>query len=209
MLPGLVAGMVLHELGHAVAARSQGDHTAEMDGRITINPLKHIDPVGSILLPAMGLFLGGFLFGWAKPVPVNPRNFNNYKKGMIITALAGPAMNVLLVIISFWTFHLAQKFQIDNYHLNQILQSTMKINLILGAFNLIPLPPLDGSKILSTLLPYQFLNYYDKIEQYANFIFIFLLVSGLFRVVIKPFILLMELIIIPINYLFVYLVSFL
>lgn len=203
MLPGLIAGMVLHELGHAVMAKYQGDNTAERYGRITMNPLKHMDPLGSIILPAIGLISGGFLFGWAKPVPINPQNFKNYKKGMILTSLAGPAMNIFLMIISFWMIFLSKKLQINNNYLYQILQSTIQINLILGAFNLIPIPPLDGSKILSVLLPYHLVKYYSVVEQYANIIFILILVSGLFHTIIYPFKLFINLIVFPFNYIFI------
>ena len=160
-LPVLVFSIVLHEVAHGWAARWQGDNTAYMLGRLTLNPIPHIDPIGSILVPAiLSLMPGGLIFGWAKPVPVNPRNFRNFKRGDIIVSLAGVAVNLLLAIVfifvmagSEWLIRLAPDMISSWSILRAMAMYGIQINLVLMLFNLIPIPPLDGSHVFYYLLP--------------------------------------------------------
>ncbi len=176
--------VVIHEVSHGLAARALGDKTAEYEGRLTLNPLKHLDPFGSIILPLI-LFLthAGFIIGWAKPVPYNPYNFDiKWRKwGDAFVAIAGPLSNILLALI----FGLLLRFSpmliglfgydlINTEATVRILQTIIPLfqtivitNLSLAIFNLVPIPPLDGSKIVSALIPYQYRNITYKIERYA------------------------------------------
>jgi Zn-dependent protease len=161
MLPPLIFSIVLHEVAHGWVAKKQGDPTAYMLGRLTLNPIPHIDPVGSLLVPAMlALLPGGFLFGWAKPVPVNPRNFRNFKRGDILVSLAGVTANLLLAIVFVFVMALAEWLMVVAPGLLltwRILDAMalfgVQINLVLMLFNLIPVPPLDGSHVFYYLLP--------------------------------------------------------
>ena len=165
--------VVIHEVMHGFAAEYFGDHTARHAGRLTLNPIAHIDLFGSIILPAV-LFISKapFLFGWAKPVPYNPENLTNRRWGTIAVAVAGVAANFLIAII----FGLIIRFSIA-FNLPEgfytITSTIVIVNLALGLFNLVPIPPLDGSKILFSLLPYSFYKVIGLIERYG---FIFLLV---------------------------------
>ena len=168
----LIFSVVIHEVSHGYAALLLGDHTAEYEGRLTLNPVKHIDPFGSLLLPAMSYFLGGFIFGWAKPVPYNPYNLRNQKWGPAIVGAAGPAANISLAVI----FGLVVRFLadgaagsvgmfVDNFI--TIASTIALLNLVLAIFNLIPIPPLDGSKVLFALLPYEWRGLQFFLERYG------------------------------------------
>ena len=149
----LIMSVVIHEVSHGYAADSLGDPTARLAGRLTLNPLKHLDPFGSVLLPALTYLFGGFIFGWAKPVPYNPYNLKNQRWGPAVVAGAGPLANILIALI----FGLAVRF-FGNFlaaGFVQIALAIIFINLILAIFNLVPIPPLDGSKILFAALPYR------------------------------------------------------
>lgn len=193
----LIFSVVIHEVSHGYAALSLGDRTAQNEGRLTLNPIRHIDPFGSILLPAFTLFLGGFVFGWAKPVPYNPYNLRNQKWGSAIVGAAGPLANISLALV----FGLALRFLptfLDSgviqgsYLLNLItIMSTITLlNLVLAVFNFIPIPPLDGSKVLFAVLPYHWRNLQNFLEHYGFFVlllFIFFLSRWIFPVVIFLF----------------------
>ncbi|OIO50275.1 MAG: site-2 protease family protein [Candidatus Brennerbacteria bacterium CG_4_8_14_3_um_filter_43_14] len=164
----LIFSVVIHEVSHGYAAKMQGDDTAEHMGRLTLNPLRHIDPVGSVILP---LFLyitsrlaGGplFLFGWAKPVPYNPLNLKNMRWGQLLVAAAGPFSNLAIATV----FGLCVRFGIApiDAPLGILFYAIASINVMLGVFNLTPIPPLDGSKILFAFLPRQ----WDAVEQFLN-----------------------------------------
>ena len=161
MLPVLIFSIVLHEVAHGWVAKQQGDPTAAMLGRLTLNPIPHIDPLGSLLVPAiMALAPGGFILGWAKPVPINPRNFRNFKRGDILVSLAGVFVNFLLGIAfaivaagSVWLMRLAPDLSATWLVLNSMALYGVQINFILMLFNLIPIPPLDGSHVFAYLLP--------------------------------------------------------
>jgi Zn-dependent protease len=167
----LVMSVVIHEVSHGYAAYLQGDPTAFYAGRLTLNPLKHIDPIGSIVIPIITT-LAGFPFGWAKPVPFNPYNLRNQKWGELLVAIAGPASNIIIalifgLIIRFGALSLPATFI-------SLSISVVIVNLGLAIFNLIPIPPLDGSKILFAFLPLRFMQYRAQLERYAFFIILLL-----------------------------------
>jgi Zn-dependent protease len=161
MLPPLIFSIVLHEVAHGWVAKKQGDPTAYMLGRLTLNPIPHIDPVGSLLVPAMlALLPGGFIFGWAKPVPINPRNFRNFKRGDILVSLAGVTANCLLAFGFVFVMAAAEALARGAPGLIRtwgivydMAQYGVLINFVLMLFNLIPIPPLDGSHVFYYLLP--------------------------------------------------------
>lgn len=172
----LIMSVVVHEVSHGYAALALGDPTAKYQGRLTLNPIYHLDPVGSFLVPLLGYFAGGFIIGWAKPVPFNPYNLRNQKWGEAIVAVAGPLANISLAII----FGLAIRFMAGQAFATSAFISltgfVVMINIILAIFNLIPIPPLDGSKILFAFLPYKWQSLRQSFEQYGLvLVFIFIL----------------------------------
>ncbi|MEN9621789.1 MAG: hypothetical protein RLZZ67_223 [Candidatus Parcubacteria bacterium] len=165
----LLFSVVIHEVAHGYAALYLGDKTAEYEGRLTLNPLKHIDMVGTIILPALSLMLpGSLLFGWAKPVPFNPYNLRNRKWGEAIVAVAGPLSNFLLALIFglFIRFFLIPQ-GMSSSPAGDLCQIIVWVNITLAIFNLIPVPPLDGSKIISAVLPQKFMVIRAKIESFG------------------------------------------
>lgn len=187
IIPVLLA-ITVHEAAHGYAAKHFGDKTAYFLGRITLNPIKHIDPVGTVVIPGMLLLLSApFLFGWAKPVPVNFSNLNNPKKDMMWVALAGPASNFVMAII--WAVILGLfKSSGASYALFIIgmAQVGIMINLVLMLLNLLPIPPLDGGRMAVSLLPSPWSYKLASIERYGMFILIFLIVSGLLSAILLP-----------------------
>lgn len=161
----LVISVVIHELSHGYAADALGDPTARLQGRLTVNPLKHIDPVGSILVPLL-TSLGGFTFGWAKPVPYNPYNLRNKRVGEFLIAAAGPTSNLLIALV----FGMAIRFLADSFGTAAFMEMfvyIVVINISLAIFNLVPLPPLDGSKLLFSLFPDQYGRTRQALEAYG------------------------------------------
>jgi Zn-dependent protease len=187
IIPVLLA-ITVHEAAHGYAAKHFGDKTAYYLGRITLNPIKHIDPLGTVVIPGMLLLLSApFLFGWAKPVPVNFSNLNNPKKDMMWVALAGPASNLVMAII--WAIILGLfKSSGTSYVLFVIgmAQVGIMINLVLMLLNLLPIPPLDGGRMAVSLLPSPWSYKLASIERYGMFILIFLIVSGLLSAILLP-----------------------
>jgi len=168
----LIMSVVIHEVSHGFMAEYFGDKTARMAGRLTLNPLKHLDPFGSVILPAFLYMTTGFAFGWARPVPYNPDNLNNKKWGTFFVAAAGVLANFLIAIIFGIILRFAPSFNAPE-GVYFIVSTIVIVNLALGIFNLVPIPPLDGSKILFSLLPWRFQPVFLKFEQYS---LIFLLI---------------------------------
>lgn len=189
----LIFAITLHESAHGWAAGRLGDPTATMLGRVTINPIPHIDPIGTIAVPGALLLMsaltggGGLLFGWAKPVPINPRYFRNPLKAMTITAAAGPLSNLLQMI--FWALLLKALAAVGFYDkfVISVCAAGISVNLMLMAFNLIPIPPLDGGRIVRGLLPRQAGMPFDKIEPYGFMILLVLMVGGGLSFFVRPF----------------------
>lgn len=173
----LLFSVILHEVMHGVVALKFGDTTAQRAGRLTLNPIPHIDLFGTILLPALLVFTGSsILFGWAKPVPVNPLNFSSLRKGELLVSAAGILANFGLAIIAALIFHILNALpQTFPAILGSLLRFTVIINLVLGVFNLFPIPPLDGSKILLSQLPLNLASSYQKLEPYGILILLVLM----------------------------------
>lgn len=167
----LVFSVIIHEVAHGYMALALGDRTAEYEGRLTLNPLKHIDPFGSIILPLLTLVTGGVVFGWAKPVPYNPYNLRNPRSGQALIALAGPLSNIVIAL--FFGILIRIFFVGQMTPFLEIASLIVLVNLVLAVFNLVPIPPLDGSKILFSLFPERFSAYQSFIERYSIFIFLF------------------------------------
>jgi len=197
VIPILLA-ITLHEVAHGRVARHFGDRTAEAQGRLSLNPLRHIDPVGTVLVPAMLLWMGGFLFGWAKPVPVNPRNLRRPRQDMVWVAAAGPVSNILMAIGWAMVLSAAQRRAGGTVaEWLQVMASIgVSINLLLAVFNMLPIPPLDGGRVLANLLPPGPLSrLMAKVEPFGLFIVLGLLVTGvLFFLLSRPIGVLEELI---------------
>lgn len=169
----LILSVVIHEVAHGYAAAYLGDPTARLAGRLTLNPLSHLDPMGSVIIPLITWVSGGFIFGWAKPVPYNPYNLKHGKWGEAFVAGAGPLSNFLIAFI----FGLLIRFGVFGEAMVSVFTLIVITNIALGIFNLIPIPPLDGSKILFAFLPYHYSRVRFFLEQYG---FILVLIFVLF-----------------------------
>lgn len=190
-LIALVLSIAVHEFGHAIVADKLGDRTPRLQGRTTLNPLVHADPIGTFIFPLVGLLAGGYIFGWGKPVMVNPAAFTRklrMKVAHMIVALAGPAMNVLLALVVTCVLAglLAAHVLAPVSPITQGVQSVILLNWILVFFNLIPCPPLDGGTVLAGLLPDRHSHVIDFLNQYGFIILIGLLVTGIVGYLLIP-----------------------
>ena len=200
----LLLAISAHEAGHAWMSHKFGDDTAYMLGRVTLNPVAHTDPIGTLLIPIIAFIFGAVggalgsipLIGWGKPTPVNPRNWTNYKLANVMVSIAGVLANLILLIIGFFIakIMISQGFMPQDFFgkssnpLVIFVGDLMLLNLSLFIFNLLPFPPLDGSKILSTFLPKSFEPIINVLEQYGFLILMFFIYMGLFRWIITPFV---------------------
>ncbi|WP_414697065.1 site-2 protease family protein [Peptacetobacter sp. AB845] len=171
---GIAIAISVHEFGHAYSAHLLGDDTAKMYGRMTLNPIKHVDPLG---LLAMIIFH----IGWAKPVPVNPMNYKNYRIGNFIVSIAGVCCNLITAIICAVIYK-----NIPIYGVQVLAYTCIMYNIGFAAFNLLPVPPLDGWGVIETFIPYQWREYAYKFESISGFVLILLLITGAYRIIINP-----------------------
>jgi len=188
----VIFAVTVHEVAHGWVASQFGDQTAKSMGRLTLNPVKHIDPVGTIVVPVIMYFTSGFIFGWAKPVPVNWRNLGHPRRDMAIVAIAGPAANLLMLL--FWAM-LAKVIMLlgdDSNHLTQLLfimcSIGITINIVLMILNLFPVLPLDGGRILTAMLPRNLAISFSRLEPYGLIILVVLLLSGILWKILLPLI---------------------
>lgn len=199
VVPVLLA-ITVHEVSHGWIARKLGDNTAFMLGRLTLNPLKHVDPVGTILIPGMLLLLqAGFLFGYAKPVPINWKNLRHPKRDMALVAVAGPGANLLMAIAWALLARLGLLLGETGMALIYMGVAGITINIILMVLNLLPLPPLDGGRVMTGLLPGPWAYQFSRIEPYGFFILIGLLVTGVLGMVLWPVISVVMSMVVPVS----------
>ncbi len=175
-LPGLLVAIIFHELAHGYTAYRLGDPTAKNAGRLTLNPIKHIDPVGF-------LFMLVFRFGWAKAVPINPGYFKNRKRDTILVSLAGVATNFVLAVL---IGAVLVNVPIESEIISQMLVIGLWYNIMLGVFNILPFPPLDGSKVVASLLPLKWETFFYKNERYFYFILLFLIATRTIQKILGP-----------------------
>ncbi len=188
----LLFSLTVHEMAHAVTADWLGDPTARRLGRISLNPAVHIDPVGTIMLPLLGLVAGGFVFGWAKPVPVNPANLKNHRQDFLVIAAAGPASNIIMAIGASMLLGLVPGGLGASEGMAGVMATfgfaMVQLNLLLAVFNMLPIPPLDGGNVLAGILPEAVAASYDRlVRPYGFVILIVLMATGwLYRLIGPP-----------------------
>lgn len=191
IIPVLFA-ITVHEVAHGWVANKLGDPTAKMLGRLTLNPLKHIDPIGTILVPGVLLLLGGFVFGWAKPVPITWQNLRHPRRDVALVSAAGPLANLVMALIWALLFKFALTLNPvpTNFAFALLTMSQIGviINIVLMVLNLIPIPPLDGSRVMSSFLPRRIAYQYDRIEPYGFFVLLLLLATGALSIIMGPFV---------------------
>lgn len=178
-LPGLLIALVVHEYAHARVADAMGDFTPRLTGRLTLNPKAHIDPIGLVMLLVAH-------FGWAKPVMINPRNFRDWKKGELLVALAGPASNLAVAFVSLIAMAMFFKLEIFSTGIQLVLSMLVLYNINFAIFNMLPLPPLDGSKVLMVLLPDEYAYKLMSLERYSFIILIALMMTPVLTGILIP-----------------------
>jgi Zn-dependent protease len=189
---GLLLALTVHEAAHAWAASRLGDPTARLQGRLSLNPAVHIDPVGTVLLPLLAFAMNAPIIGWAKPVPVDGRYLKNFRRDFMWIALAGPASNVLLAILASVMLRTLPLMPVSVgaiavvEPLLQFAFGFFRINILLAVFNMLPVPPLDGSNVVAALLPPSMAQQWDHIRQYGIFILYGLMFSGVLGTLIGP-----------------------
>lgn len=191
LLPILLLSMMAHEVAHGWVAFRLGDPTAKMHGRLTANPLRHLDPVGTLMF-VVTYMMGSFIFGWAKPVPVNPMFFRNRQRGMAIVGLAGPVTNFLVAVLvalllNFLPISVLGTAAGELSRFGQILFLAYQVNVVLGLFNLVPIPPLDGSRVLGAFLPPDMYRSWSQLDRYGIIfiILIFVVLQGPFQTILN------------------------
>lgn len=199
----LLLAISAHEAGHAWMSYKFGDDTAYLLGRVTLNPVKHTDPIGTLLIPILSFIFGALggalasvpLLGWGKPTPVNPRKWENYKLANVMVSIAGIGANLIIAIVSFLIFKSLLEFEVINANnidsgivrpVVTLFQYLILLNVSLAIFNLLPFPPLDGSKVLSTFLPASFQPVFEMLEQYGFLILLLLIYMGLIGLIMRP-----------------------
>lgn len=176
-----------HEVAHGWVASLFGDQTARLSGRLTLNPLKHIDPIGTIAVPLVLLMVSNFIFGWAKPVPVDARNLRNPRTDMVVVALAGPASNLLMAFLWAGIAKLSMSLPLwYGVPLVGMGMAGIQINIVLGVLNCLPIPPLDGGRALYNILPGKMAWYFYHLERYGFFILIILMFTGILNYILLP-----------------------
>ncbi len=178
----IVFAITVHEAAHGFVAKSFGDRTAEAQGRLSLNPIRHIDPIGTVLVPLLLLWIGGPLFGWARPVPVNPRYMRNPRGNMVWVSAAGPAANLAMAVIWAILMMLSQRIELGvaGQWLEAMAAVGIFVNLLLAVFNMLPIPPLDGGQVLTNLLPRGSISsMLESVAPYGLFILLALLMTGL------------------------------
>jgi Zn-dependent protease len=183
----VIFAITLHEAAHAYAAKYFGDLTAYAQGRMSLNPVRHIDPIGTILIPLLlAVFKSPFIFGYAKPVPVDFSRLRNPKKQMAWVALAGPLANLIMAFFWLLSYELMKSANVNEVFFLEVAGAGLEVNLILFAFNLFPLPPLDGGRIMTSILPNQYAFRFARIEPYGFFIVLGLMMLNLLSYWMKP-----------------------
>ncbi|MBS0358522.1 MAG: site-2 protease family protein [Proteobacteria bacterium] len=192
MVIPLIFAITVHEVAHGWVANQFGDPTAKMMGRLTLNPIKHIDPIGTLLVPGILFYLGGFIFGWAKPVPITWQNLKNPRRDMALVALAGPTANLIMAILWGFIMKISLLLPPNLETLQMVLilmaKAGIMLNVVLMVLNLIPIPPLDGSRILSSLVSPRASNFLHQIEPYGFIILVILLTTGVLAKIMTPII---------------------
>jgi Zn-dependent protease len=190
LFPAFLLSLVVHEFAHAWMAKMFGDSTSEWSGRLTLNPVVHMDPLGTVVFPLISIVFGGIFFGWARPVPIDTRQFRDYRSGLFWVSFAGPLSNILLgflsavVLVGFVKFVPESSPVYGFFH--AFLQSLLIWNFSLAIFNLLPIPPLDGSNMVLSFLNYNAAQKFVAIQQFSFFLILFLAFSGAFRILAYP-----------------------